>query len=1290
MAANEPCGTFALHAQRAVNGRVNRRLYQELRWSSRSPAAMLKLLTLGDLRLVGPTGELLSKRRTPLLLLAYLARHSPRPVARSELASLIWGERAETKARHSLRQALLELGRLCGDRLVVTPTTARLEPDTVELDVALFERDVDAGRHADAVARWTGEFLDQADDRAEMALQLWLDTERSGLRRRLGLAFDAVLDEADRSGATREAVRDASRWAELAPLDEHACRRLIATLVRTGRPNDALVAHSEFVTRHREMLGVAPSRDFMALSRKLDATAHTETARRGHLGGSSPSIPLVGRARHVWSLEEAWRKASSGAPVAMVVAAAPGLGATRLCEELAQRCNGSGTVLLAAGPTGSTTPFGTAKQVFAGLGDSAALGGLSAETLAVLGELIPLHDRFPHIGAPHAPTQSAAAIGAAIAEAIDALGEDGPVLVVADALQDADPASRELLLDVASRVRGPVMTLFTSHDDDAKRTSTTLRERGVHVQTAALDPLTTQDVALAIDGVVRLQRDQREALAVLLHRDTAGIPRYVVGAIAALLDERMLRPGAASQGDVVSRLDGRALPIHAAVSAHVRSHWTNAHSPGLPRPPVVQRVLAERTVAQAPAGLSKRRWLVALVAGTTVVVAAAAAFWPRPPVFAPTDRTVAVFPFAVSSTARTAYLRAGMVDLLSTSLDGVGGYHTIDPRAVIAATPRDASLPLDAGQALAIARRLGASYFVLGTVVDAGGRLQVAATLHDARGNGASKAQARASGEEGALFAIVDRVTAQLAVAQGAPAGERLAALAAVTTTSLEALKAYLEGRNAYRSNDLQRALESYERAVGSDSSFALAWYGLASAASWLLRPALEQRAAAEAVRQSGRLSARDRTMVQAFDAYARGDAETAERLATTLTEMYDDIESWVLLGEVLYHHNWKRGRSMRESRAVWIRVLELDPSYWPALQHLGEVAAIEGRRGEADSLLARYERAIGPGRGFLATLALRAHAFGDSAARAALVPRLSSDRGFQLIASIWYVSVYGADLPGAHALANLLVQPLRPPEQQGFGRVLLAHLDLARGKWREARAELAIARAHTPREALEHELLLSLAPHLQVPRRELERLAAELRDLPSPTAPLRIPWPQPDYRRHAEVELYLDGMVRARGGDETGWRRSVAELRGARSRNGSAMLSAAFMPSIEAEALRRTQPDQALRALELGTAVTPFVVAWTSAFMSQAYERYVRAELLHAAGRDADALRWYETIPENSPYDLVYLGPSLYRQGRIHEAHGRRDEARAKYRRFVDLWRDADPELRPLVDDAQTRLRGL
>jgi hypothetical protein len=97
-----------------------------------------------------------------------------------------------------------------------------------------------------------------------------------------------------------------------------------------------------------------------------------------------------------------------------------------------------------------------------------------------------------------------------------------------------------------------------------------------------------------------------------------------------------------------------------------------------------------------------------------------------------------------------------------------------------------------------------------------------------------------------------------------------------------------------------------------------------------------------------------------------------------------------------------------------------------------------------------------------------------------------------------------------------------------------------------------------------------------------------------------------------------------------------------------------------------------------------------SSPFYSQGRERYLRAELLAASDRDEEALIWYNGFTEGSVYALAYLASSHLERARIYERRGEREQAAFHYGRFIELWSQSDPELRPMVQQAEQALARL
>jgi len=127
----------------------------------------------------------------------------------------------------------------------------------------------------------------------------------------------------------------------------------------------------------------------------------------------------------------------------------------------------------------------------------------------------------------------------------------------------------------------------------------------------------------------------------------------------------------------------------------------------------------------------------------------------------------------------------------------------------------------------------------------------------------------------------------------------------------------------------------------------------------------------------------------------------------------------------------------------------------------------------------------------------------------------------------------------------------------------------------------------------------------------------------------------------------------------------------------------------IKAAALRRAgNTRDALATLEGWKGAVPIEVGGVLGVES--YYGWLRAELLNESGRDLEALRWYETRSDLFIVDAMYLAPALYRAASIYEKRGNRSKAIAAYRGFIDLWKDADPELQPFVSNARERLKTM
>ena len=441
------------------------------------------------------------------------------------------------------------------------------------------------------------------------------------------------------------------------------------------------------------------------------------------------------------------------------------------------------------------------------------------------------------------------------------------------------------------------------------------------------------------------------ALCVVLHEMLTGRKPFV-GADRASLEAAILEGEPADL-----RLERPEVPP--ALAAIVRRGLEK--DPANRFPTGAELVAALRNLTSGvPAAPSRRRTRLRVAAALMVVtVAVAGAVLYRSTLgseeAAPLDRAaVVVVPFRVSGEPSLSYLREGMVDLLAAKLTGEGGLRAVDPRTVFDAWRRMSGVEGDAtpDATASLARRLGAGNVLLGEVVGTSANLVVNATVLNARGAVVSRASAEGAHDD--LSGLVDHLVARILTLS---AGEEPQRLAALTSTSLPALKAYLEGQTAYRSGRYAEALEKYGLALDLDSTFALAGLGLHAADGWVGTGHARERGDAAAWRWRHRLSDRDRAILEAAlgTAYPRPPTtrEQLEAVERALRLAPDHAELWYELGDQYLHYGRILGADDWESQAErgFRRALELDSTFSAPINHLVALYARQGRTAELRAL---------------------------------------------------------------------------------------------------------------------------------------------------------------------------------------------------------------------------------------------------------------------------------------------------------------------------------------------------
>ncbi|GLY28840.1 hypothetical protein Kisp02_22050 [Kineosporia sp. NBRC 101731] len=534
--------------------------------------AHLRLQILGPLRVWRDGVELEAGPPQQAYLLSLLLARVGSPVSTSELIDLIWDDNAPGSAVNVIHKYVSALRRL------LEPTTSARMPgsylhrrggsylftaDPGTLDLLAFREVVKAAK--EALAR---ERLETALDRYLEALGLWQGRAGEGFTHRSTAlpTFAALNDEfhavcigaaelAVSLGRPGEVLPAMQFAASMAPFHEPLQAGLISSLGAAGRQAEALSVFREVRARLADELGIDPGQELQAAyQRVLSQTGASPVVAQADGGRdgtpAQTAAGLVGRSEELALLRDCVEMAFDGRPAIRIVEGEPGVGKTRLVQEIATEASRRGALVvwgscLEGDGTPSMWPW---EQALGPILDSLPAPSREKWLASDLGSLLKSRDDRP--ASPVIPDGGShfrqfehvvTVVGQASAQR--------PMLLIVDDLQWADAASLELFGHLATRLPMGTVVIGALRDraptpgSDLSRVLAAASRLPGH-RRIRLGPLSLTDVT----ELIRRETGHSPSSDVAhgIHARTAGNPFYVQELSRLLSDGGSLQEGGAS------------------------------------------------------------------------------------------------------------------------------------------------------------------------------------------------------------------------------------------------------------------------------------------------------------------------------------------------------------------------------------------------------------------------------------------------------------------------------------------------------------------------------------------------------------------------------------------------------------------------------------------------------------------------------------------------------------------------------------------------------------------------
>ncbi|MDA0159270.1 AAA family ATPase [Solirubrobacter ginsenosidimutans] len=519
----------------------------------------------------------------PRAVLAMLLLHPNTPVSAERLAVELLGGDSPGQAVRTIRVHVSRVRKALGDptALTTTPAGYQLRVRPGELDADRFEQLVAEARAArprraaellrEALALWRGPALAGLDHLPFAALEV------ARLHEARLAALEARLQADLALGAHADLVGELLQLTRTHVQRERLHELLMLALYRSGRQAEALEAYRTARSAFVAELGLEPGPRLRELERAiLQQDPRLELMPELPVG--APERPFVGRTAELAVLLAALDGAVAGRGRVCLVAGEPGIGKSRLTEELSGHAAARGISVLVgrcweAGGAPAFWPWVQALRAYVAGADTDTLRAQLGAAAPDLAQLLPeLRQRFPGMPEPNGLGSDGARfrLFEAVSELLRSVSVEQPLVLVIDDLHAADSASLLLLRFLARSLGTSRVLIVCAYRDVDPVPGSSLVETLADVSREpltvrmALGPLSEADVA----EYVTLTAAAFSGLAADLHAETDGNPLFLGETVRLLAAEGAPIAVPQTVRDVVQRRIAHLSPACGAILAH--------------------------------------------------------------------------------------------------------------------------------------------------------------------------------------------------------------------------------------------------------------------------------------------------------------------------------------------------------------------------------------------------------------------------------------------------------------------------------------------------------------------------------------------------------------------------------------------------------------------------------------------------------------------------------------------------------------------------------------------------